>query len=538
MAARTITIEIGNEIIRLCEVRSANGKDVMVYHAVTEDTPMGACEDGYIRNVADIATVVKGMIAEENIATKDVTFVINSTKIASKEVVLPNVKKEKMQELIESNASDYFPVNIDEYVLSFTVLETKKEDGANNARVLVYAAPEAIVKSYYELARALKVNITAIDYVGNSILHIMKKQISEEPTLVVQMGMDSTLVSVMQDNILQLQRTIPYGKLLAINSIMDEKKVKFDVALELLHNSDIIKESLNEDSITDSLSYLINNVKRVIEYYGSRHVEAPIVKSLIIGEGAEILNIEKLFANETGVPTELIEEVQHIQAFNRVKMAPSLLRNYLPGIGAGIAPINFVPRDFIELEKQTTDAAIYRVVFIVAVFAAIMLTVLPYFNYLSLSSQKTKTTQNIQKSQGIQQIVNDYYNAQDIMKDVGVFYASTINNNEWTVNFYETLEKITPKDIQYTSITTASGAASITGTALTKGSVAILVQKLNEQISGGNISYVHLTNITEAEKDDGSVEVTFAISCAFNMNVAEIIQEFMPKEEETSTNAN
>lgn len=525
MAARTITIEVGNEYIKVCEVRSANGKEVMVYHAVTEDTPMGACEDGYIRNVTDIASVVRGIIAEEKIATKDATFVINSSKIASKEVILPNIKKEKIQELIEANASEYFPVNIEDYVLSFSVLEEVKEEGQNNVRVLVYAAPEEIVKSYYELARALKVNMRAIDYVGNATLQIMKLQITEEPTLIVQMGMDSTIVSVMDNKVLRLQRTVPYGKLLAINSIIEEKHVKFDVALELLHNSDIIKPTLDENETTGSLRFLINNVNRVIEYYRSKNPEAPILKTYIIGEGAQILGIDTLFASETTIETFVLDELQGIQAFNRVKMGLSLLKNYLPGIGTGIDPINFVPRDFIALEKQTTDTAIYRVLFIFAIFAAVMLTVIPYINYVSLSVQKTNRRDSIRKIQDIEDVLNNYYSTQDIFTDVAGFYATTIDSNEWTLDFFELLEEIAPKDISIETMNATNGTAGITGSATSKSSVAKLVNALQEEKAkeGANIIDVSVASVTETIDDEGVSTVVFGITVRYQPNIMEEI---------------
>ena len=51
--------------------------------------------------------------------------------------------------MINVNASEYFPINIDDYVLSYTVLETKNTKEEKKTRVLIYAAPEHMVKGYY-----------------------------------------------------------------------------------------------------------------------------------------------------------------------------------------------------------------------------------------------------------------------------------------------------------------------------------------------------------------------------------------------------
>ena len=300
MASKTLTIEVGNEFIKVCEMQN-NKNTVMVHHAISVQTPEDTVEDGFVKDINQVSEAIKGALAGEMISAKEVTFVLNSSRIATKEVILPLVKKEKIQELVNANASEYFPVNIDDYVLSYTVLEEKRTKEEQKLRVLVFAAPEGMVESYFALARILGMRVTAVDYAGNSTLQLIKIQIDNRPTLVVQLGMDTTIVSVMNNNILQLQRTIPYGESLLLNSVMESRNVNANVALELLSSAQIVKESLDRDETTGSLKYLISNVNRVIEYYSSRNTEAPLQKIVIIGEGADALGMDVLFADRKSV---------------------------------------------------------------------------------------------------------------------------------------------------------------------------------------------------------------------------------------------
>ena len=192
MASKTLTIEIGNEFIKICE--SERRRDQIIVHtAVSVQTPEESVEDGFIRNNMLVSTAIRQAMTQEQITAKEVVFVLSSSRIASKEVILPGGKKVKIQELIDTNASEYFPINVEEYVFSYTVLEAIKTKEEQKTRVLVYAAPDMMVQSYYELAATLGMKVKAVDYSGNSTLQLIKIQIDKKPTLVVQLGMDTTI---------------------------------------------------------------------------------------------------------------------------------------------------------------------------------------------------------------------------------------------------------------------------------------------------------------------------------------------------------
>ena len=212
MASKTkLTIEVGSEFIKICDSEVIKKKVISVHHAISVQTPNGAVEDGLIRDINAVADTIKTALNDEMIVSDRVTFVLASSRVAAKEVVLPLIKKDKIQGLINQNASDYFPVNISDYVLSYTLLEQKVTKTEKKLRVLVYAAPEAMVEGYYNLAKLLDKKVETVDYSGNSTLQVIKLQTDAKPNLVVQMGMDTTILSVMNNNVLQLQRTISYG---------------------------------------------------------------------------------------------------------------------------------------------------------------------------------------------------------------------------------------------------------------------------------------------------------------------------------------
>ena len=496
MASKTLTIEVGNEFIKVCEMQN-NKNTVMVHHAISVQTPEDTVEDGFVKDINQVSEAIKGALAGEMISAKEVTFVLNSSRIATKEVILPLVKKEKIQELVNANASEYFPVNIDDYVLSYTVLEEKRTKEEQKLRVLVFAAPEGMVESYFALARILGMRVTAVDYAGNSTLQLIKIQIDNRPTLVVQLGMDTTIVSVMNNNILQLQRTIPYGESLLLNSVMESRNVNANVALELLSSAQIVKESLDRDETTGSLKYLISNVNRVIEYYSSRNTEAPLQKIVIIGEGADALGMDVLFANETSLPAERLTLLKNVESYNRIKVSTSLLKQYMANVGASLNPIHLQPKTMANgknAKDKPENIVPYLATMGAMILGAVILAAVPLVRYGIKKSDKSDLEDKINTLLPIEATYNEYYVAQDRYNDINAFYLSSCNNSEWSLEFIEYLEKCIPVNMKISSLTINEGTVSLSAICTTKPEAVNFISSLEDE---KYISNVVISGITE-----------------------------------------
>ena len=150
---KVLTIDITNESITITEVTASEKKTSTVHNAIIFETPEDAYEDGFIRDKERIAEAIKSQLAANGITNKNAIFVLTSTKIVNREVLVPFVKENKIKGIINANSSEYFPVNIEDYTVSHSVLETVTDEENNKQlRDLAVAAPTSIVRSYYEVA--------------------------------------------------------------------------------------------------------------------------------------------------------------------------------------------------------------------------------------------------------------------------------------------------------------------------------------------------------------------------------------------------
>lgn len=135
-----------------------------------------------------------------------------SSKIINREVMLPPVKPNMMEAMIKANLKDYFPIDLSNHEISHVVLETIKEgDNAGKSRVMLVAAEKALVASYEALASSCGLMLVDLDYVGNSIYQAVKKEASKTATMILKIEEGQTIITVVKDNNMMLQRSVNYG---------------------------------------------------------------------------------------------------------------------------------------------------------------------------------------------------------------------------------------------------------------------------------------------------------------------------------------
>ena len=112
MEQKLLSIYIGNDVTRICELVKKSNTSIIVNNATEVTTPSGALDDGYITDVPSIAEAVRGCVFGRGFSAKNVIFTISSKKIASKEIVIPYVKGDKkISQILQANAAEYFPMS-------------------------------------------------------------------------------------------------------------------------------------------------------------------------------------------------------------------------------------------------------------------------------------------------------------------------------------------------------------------------------------------------------------------------------------------
>ena len=513
---KVLTVEITNESITIIEVSPSIKKQTNVHNALIFETPEDAYEDGALRDVEKLASAIREQLDANGITNKNVIFILSSSKVVNREVLIPEVKENKVKGIVDANASEYFPVNIEDYVVSHSILEhVVNEDKSKQLKLMVVAAPLTMVKSYYELGSMLGLNVQSIDYVGNSMLQLIKTQTSATmTTMVIQLGSESTILNIVKGDTLLLQRTVPYGTNAVVTEVMDEKDVDATTAMTLLQNERLITVDFDDNAATGAFRYLINNIGRVIDYYVTKNPDKPIDDVFLTGDGALIRGIDGLFKIQLNIQTRIMDSLYNVKFDPKIDLKIYNPVYLIAPIGAAFAPMGFRPTE-VKTKGSASDADLMKygvavlVVGVIVAAASVGVTTVMKNNE---QAKQASLNAQIAAIADIDQIISDYDAVVAKYKDIKTMYDQTRTLNENFNMLFDDLEKNQPKDVSIQIFNSSDGGVNIGATAKSLDAVAKFIIQLKKIEC---IDNAFVPGYTEEVDDNGNKTYTFSVTASF-----------------------
>lgn len=502
MEQKLLSIYIGNDVTRICEVVKKSATSITVNNATEVSTPGGCIDDGYITDVAAIAEAIRGCVFGRGFSATKAIFTIASKKIASKEVIIPYVRGEKkISQILEANSAEYFPMSTTgDFLFAHSVMEYFQDDEGKKIRLTAVATPRDLVEGYYELADELKLAVENIDYVGNSVLQLLTLQMKDTSTeLVLQIEKDVTYVNVMAGKDIILQRSVPYGKNAVINSMMEIKKMTEKEAKTLLSNRDLIDRQVTEEEYSEAVRYLISSIGRIVEYHRSRNPDRIIDGIKVFGEGSSIAGIDEVLQQELGANVTRFSTLEGVRVSGKAYLTSETALRYLANFGAVLNPIG-LKMDTGKAKEQTSKD-INKFLFILLALVVIVMTGLSLykvFEYYGLKTAEDVINADIQRMQDIEVIADDYEKAVASFNTIKTFCDGTVDNNDRVLQLLLDLEALLPENTILTSFDSVDGTVKIKFKSPDKESVADVI------VSMKKLDYVHsysLPKLTEKKVD-------------------------------------
>lgn len=522
--SKVLGIEIGASKIRICEA-DYKTKNPKIYRSISIKTPEGVVNDGEIILSEQLISVMKDALQIHKIKTKQIVFSMNSTKIASREIVIPFVKENKIGDLIRANASDYFPVDLDLYELGHTILATmENEKGGKQYKVLVLAAPKMMVQSYYQLASAIGCTVVAMDYSGNSIYQAVRSHCGTGVEMVIKVDENSTMVTILENQAISLQRTVAYGVEDAVFTVMNIAALgrqDYEGAVSLMREQNILQEEIEQ-----SLSYLVGGIARVVDYY-SRSGGAPIEKAYLTGMGEDFKGLPELISKNIDIPLAPLTEMEGLQFDKYFKDAS--FGEYITCIGAVISPLGFMPEKEAKgksmelLPKQQDMEKIAILVFAGGILIAAVLVISSMLSLNSAQDENKQLKARIEELQPAKVIQEQYLQQKYTYDKLNFFYNSTVTPNENLVVFIEEMEEKMPSSLNVQSFASDAEGVTMSLTVKDKSEAAKLIQQFRSFESVGAIAVSSIADsgaVMAGEVLEEEPQVSFSITVSYKGNDA------------------
>ena len=559
MAKKVISIETGIQWTKVALV-DYRKKNPPVHEAFAFRTPEHAVEDGYIRDKDSLARALKEELVRRQIVEKDVVFTLSSSKVVTREVMIPYVKDNKIKGIIDAQSRDYFPMDISGYTISYSKMDVVEDDGKKQLKLLLVAIPDNLLGNYVSFAQLAGLKVETFDYIGNGCIQLMCDSFVDN-AMIIQLEEQATVISILENKKLAFQRVTPYGYGATISTVVDhpilgidDEERAFDFLLEhnvifnkpsMPDNGDPAQQAIDQaqadeayEDLAESLRYHLRIANTALDYYQNQVKQEFVGNVYLVGDGSRFAGIHKLFAQELPLPLQKIDfakiiDLRNQNGVNDQKKAgkkehqdytdPVLEESsntrqpraatpvgFLSVIGAAVHPLDAKPKEMQAADSKKNDLHTAYVLLAGSLLLSLLLILGSSVRQLIAHSEHRHLTDQLESLAYVQQTYDESSRVQQEEQVYVTIDDATKTKNEYLLPLIEQLEAELPSAIKVTSMQTDDNLITLNMTADRKITVGQMLLNFQNVTLLTDPSIPSMSEQTDEES--GSSEWTYTVN--------------------------
>ncbi len=510
---RVLGVYVDNGISYVSEM-DKNSRNPIVYKYFTVPTPDEMVrDDGCVECTEKFRQDFIAACKQHKVVADKIIFTVNSGRIINRELLIPYVSNNKVGTVIQSNATEYFPVDISDHKVVHKVLQTVVDETGKHLKVNVCAVPRDILRSYYDLADYLGFQVETLDYLGNSIYQCIKvydkPKTETEHNVNMYIAMDSSTTSLIfvHNHEIKLQRqfNIGYGRMLS--AAAEVARVNQDTLLHGKNGFDINNPPNDDDLFNirydkeswqnanlDYVDEIIPAIIRNMEYFLSRPEYSNLdVSTYLVGPACRFGGLREYLSE--GLETEVMipELVLKKNSLKYVNPDELDVAEFVYSIGAAVMPLNITDKSIIKSVPMLDvfkDSSVQKLclligmtVFAVCVGVAVSLWFIPQSDNAALQKKANDLKLQIAGYGNVNSVYSEYENWKKVKESVTKIdnYLYTYNDN--LVYFIEEFERKMPESFTAKSINISETGVSMSIVVGSRSEAAFTIMTLREMKS-------------------------------------------------------
>ncbi len=592
---RVLSIEIGYSLTKVCEM-DFQSKHPQVYGVFSMKTPEGILNDGLVNPTESYVQDLKSYIAANGMSAKRVIFAVSSTKIANREATIPMIKENKVKDMLMNNITDYFPVDPSAYQFAHNIMDTVTDEaGTKQYRIMIMACPTEILDGYYYLAQQLGLELSSIDYSGNSIFQALRHRFAKGVNLTVKIDERSSLLTVTNNGVITMQRSGIYGADQVVDIMMETdvygEALSYEAAVKTLRKNNLVMRAEEEDTlkekeaevaelerlneaaiaaaaasgdssqiasttvaakqaganlkmlrlrrdVTYAYEQLISSIVRVIDYYNSKNRDAAIDNIIITGIAADFWGFAGLLSEELGREVEVLKDLAGTNINQGLHLQEVSLGDYISVIGAGLGSIGFTPASMQQekgkgkgAKKSSTSGDNLPIIIFVAGIVGAI--ILLALSVPPYYMAKLEGERLAEKKAQLEPVMEIYNTYVQTKADHDYLNAVYMQTENYNRELYDVFAELEAKLPKSVEVDSMSANATQLSLTMHVKSKEEAVGTILNLRSFENFAAVDVGSISEAEDDEtGEIKVSFSAVCTYGVNPALLVEEEATEEVE------
>ena len=330
-------LDVSSSAVKLVELsRTAKGEYRIERYAI-ENLPRDSVVDGNIAKLEDVADAVRRAWKRMGTSTRNVALALPAAAVITKKIIVPaNQREQELEVLVESEANQYIPFQLDEVNLDFQVVGPAPGN-PDEVEVLIAASRKEKVEDRVAVAEAAGLRAVGVDvesYAAQAAFELVEKQLpdggKDTNIVLVDVGANVMNVIILRNDQPVYSREQAFGGYQLTQDIMRNYGMSPEEA-EAAKRTNTLPENYENDLLRPFMDNLALEVSRALQFFFTSTQYNSVDHIVLAGGCSVIPGLDEVVANRTQVETRIANPFVDMQLSQTVTAkrlsqdAPSLL---------------------------------------------------------------------------------------------------------------------------------------------------------------------------------------------------------------------
>ena len=336
-----VGVDIGSSSVKTVELQGKNN-DYQLVSLGYEALPPDSIVDGQIMELNSVSNAIGSIFNEHKIKTTKVAAGVNGHSVIVKNIVLPQMTDDELQESFAWHAEEHIPFDISDVNLDYHVTGTS----ADAIHVLMAACKRdkiANVKQAIQLAGKQPAIIDVDAFALQNCYELNYDPQAGQVVALLNIGASTTNINILNGARSVFTRDATFGGNQYTSLLQKELGLTFDQAERVKRGMPMPEGSEHREiePILDTASDILAlEIQKTMDFYRAtvEDGESAVQKILVSGGGSKLKGLVEFLARRFEIPAEVFDPFRKIRVDSR-GFDPEYMREIVPemAIAVGLA---------------------------------------------------------------------------------------------------------------------------------------------------------------------------------------------------------
>ena len=336
-----VGVDIGSSSVKAVELQGKSGSFQLMslgYESLEPDSIV----DGQIMELNSVANAIASIFNEHKIKTMKVAAGVNGHSVIVKNIVLPQMTADELEESFSWHAEEHIPFDISDVNLDYHVMDKS----ADAIHVLMAACKRDKVANLKQTIQLAGKQPAVIDVDAFALQNCYELNYGPQPGQIVALlniGASTTNINVLSGVRSVLTRDATFGGNQYTSLLQKELGLTFEQAEQVKRGMPIPEgiEQREIEPILDTVSDILAlEIQKTMDFYRAtvEDGESAVGKILVSGGGSKLKGLVEFLSKRFDMPVELFDPFRKIKVDSR-GFDPEYMREIVPemAIAVGLA---------------------------------------------------------------------------------------------------------------------------------------------------------------------------------------------------------